>query len=101
MKVTTACPQDYSVLQQCAERSYRSSSSLELEHANPTDVLNYLEDDVWKDSPFQNPQLRLKIRKVAHDQTIEVLTLLKKKVDLASTIYKTIYLDIFQVLIAR
>ena len=43
----------------------------------------------------------MKIRIMVHAQTVEVLTLAKKKVDLTSKMYKNMYLDIFKALIVK
>jgi hypothetical protein len=48
-----------------------------------------------------SPHLHIKIRNIAHAQTVEVLTLVKKKIDLSLTMYKNMYLDIFKALIAK
>ena len=55
----------------------------------------------WTESPFENPQLCKKIRKAAHKQIMEVLTLIKKNINLSSTFYKDIYFDIFKTIIAK
>ena len=65
------------------------------------DILNQSKGLIWDKSLFVNPHLCLKIRKVAHNQMIEVLTLAKKKIALASIVYKNMYLDIFRALIAK
>jgi hypothetical protein len=73
----------------------------EIEPEDPMDVLNRCYTAIWDECPYANPHLLLKVRTVAHNQTTEVLTLLKKKVDLASTFYKATYLDIFKALITK
>ena len=51
--------------------------------------------------PFTNQYLHIKIRQVAHNQMVEVLTLAQKKTDLSSTLYKNMYLNIFRALIVK
>jgi hypothetical protein len=97
VKVAAKLPQE----QPTATLLHPSSSSLELEHADPMDLLNYLEDNIWNESPFKNPQLRMKIKQVAHKRTVEVLTLIKKMIDLASLVYQNVYLNIFKTVIMK
>jgi hypothetical protein len=68
---------------------------------DPMDVLNHCEDTIWDTCPCTNNALHLKVRKVVHSQTREVLTLLKKKVNLSSSEYKTMYLNVFGALISK
>jgi hypothetical protein len=77
------------------------SETDEFEIGDPMDALTHCEENVWNDSPFTNPRLREKIRKVAHEQTTEILVLSKKKVELRSMDYKDTYLHVFKRLVAK
>ena len=65
------------------------------------DVLERCEDSIWEVSPFQNPRHHEKIRRVAHNQTLEGLVLLGKKTELASSDYKAMYIRVFKAVVAK
>ena len=68
---------------------------------DPMDILNHCKDVIWDACLYTNNTLHLKVRKIMHSQTMEVLTFLKKKVNLSLSEYKTMYLDIFSALISK
>jgi hypothetical protein len=65
------------------------------------DVLERCEDSIWEASPFRNPRHREKIRRVAHNQTLEGLVLLGKKAEPASSDYKAMYIRVFKAVVAK
>ena len=76
-----------------------SDNKIEIE--DPMDILNWCDSILWMDCPYMNPHLHSKIRKAVHNQTMEVLTLVNKDIELLSTVYKDMSLDIFKALIAK
>jgi hypothetical protein len=74
-------------------------SKIELE--DPMEMMNRCDGVIWDKCPYTNHHLHLKIRQVVHNQMAEVLTLIKKKIDLALTVYRNMYLDIFKALIVK
>ena len=70
---TSACNVNNSV--SCPSQPHHASNSLELEHINPMDALQVLEDEIWDALPLKNPRLRSNMCQVVHSNTIEVLTL--------------------------
>jgi hypothetical protein len=72
-----------------------------IESEDHMEMMNRCDGVIWDECPYTNHRLRLKIRQVAHNQMVEVLTLVKKKIDLASTVYRNTYLDIFKALIVK
>ena len=77
------------------------TSDSEIEIKDPMVVIKWSEGLIWDEGPFTNPHLWVKIRVIAHAQTVEVLTLMKKKVDPSSKMYKDMYLNIFKALIVK
>jgi hypothetical protein len=68
---------------------------------DPMDVLNRCEKEIWENSRFQNHQLRLKIRKVAHKQTRMVLVVLRRKAEIGSDNYPEMYTKVFKALVTK
>jgi hypothetical protein len=79
----------------------RESEDSDVEEINPMDALHALEDNIWDPSPLTNLRLKIKMRQVAHSETMGILSLCHMPIEPASERYKKTYVTMFKALVDK
>jgi hypothetical protein len=79
----------------------RESEDSDMEEINLMDALHMLEDNIWDPSPLTNPCLKIKMRQVAHSETMGILSLCHMLIEPASERYKKTYITMFKALVDK
>jgi hypothetical protein len=79
----------------------RESEDSDVEEIDPMDALHALEDNIWDPSPLTNLRLKIKMRQVAHSETMGILSLCHMPIEPASKWYKKTYVTMFKALVDK